>query len=56
MLSLMEVMMKNYKFITLSSVFVKIFVQIWEFVFMSIRHVSVDINLGLHEGSNQGSK
>lgn len=48
--------MKNYRFITLSSVFVKIFIQICEFVLISIIHVFVDINLGLHEGSDQGSK
>lgn len=48
--------MKNYRFITLSSIRVKIFIQIWEFVLISIIHIFVDINFGLHEGSNQGSK
>lgn len=48
--------MKNYRFITLSSIFVKIIIQICDFGLTSIIHVFVDINLGLHEGPNQGSK
>lgn len=54
-LSLMDVLKKSYKFITKQCI-CKNFPSNVIFVLISIIHVFVNTNLGLHEGSNQGSK